>query len=321
MKKPFYLLILLISLVYNSCTTKIDLEAISSEPQIVVNSLITKDSTITVNLSKTGTMINSEPEFVENAKIELQANNKFVEILSYTDSGNYVSEIIAAVGIEYRIIVEVSGFKTITASTEIPEPPVISSANIFPNSYYEQNESKTVSEAEISFNDPTQTSDYYHIGFYYFQYNRGDWDSTTNTQIIDSTIFAYGGIFYLNSHSPVILNEDDLRFYQGAGRIRNLVFSDELLSAENTVSFLVDIPTNEFYWANVVLRKISYDYYLFHKSWVRHQFNQGMGSVDATNMFLSSNPNDLYSNIDNGLGIFAGYSETHSELQEIQASK
>ncbi len=90
------------------------------------------------------------------------------------------------------------------------------------------------------------------------------------------------------------------------------------MNEETSITFLAQIATGNYAVPIVALKSISHEYYMFQKSLIRHTFNQGMGSVDATNMFLVSNPNDLYSNIQNGLGIFAGYSESHFELEEIE---
>lgn len=313
--KRIYLLSIVLFLV--SCSTKIELNIPESEPKIVVNGLITNDTTITVNISKTFATLTGELEFVDNAQISLWEDDIFIENLQYSENGNYTSQIIVQTGKEYKITVNVPEFETISASTQIPEPVAITDGTIYIDAYFDQNQKVQASEILLSFNDPQEEINYYLTTFYAASYIE-IWDSITNTVILTDSVYSYYGIYYLNSNEQVILNEDDIKYYEGAGKIRSLVFSDELLSTENTLSFFAEIPYiyngNQF----AILRSISYDYYMYHKSRIRQRFSQGMGSLDATNMFLSSNPNDLYSNITNGIGIFAGYSEAQFELQEIQ---
>jgi len=319
--KPNVFIFLIYILGICSCSVKIELDIPDSPPQIVVNSLITKDSLITVNISKTVPMLSEGVSFVNNAEVELLADGSFIENLHQKETGIYQSTITPQTGINYQIYIDVPGFNRMSSSANIPEPITITEGTIKVDSYYDQQQMQSVSEVEISFYDPPQIENYYQISFYSYSFGGYAWDTLTNTFIVTDSTRYYAGISYLNSKDPIIISEGDLQYYIDPGRIRSFVFSDKLLDKNSSVKFLVggiacnDCPTGE---SCALLRNISYDYYKYHKSWVRQAFNQGIGNFDATNMFLVNNPNDLYSNIENGLGIFAGYSETHFELEVIE---
>lgn len=323
--KTLIIIISIISILFYSCSTKIDLDEPKSDSQVVVFGLIQADSSVTVNLSFTQSFLeDSDVKYIENAKITLYENDIQVESLQYKDSGNYKSVIKAKSKTEYKISVEVPGYELITASTYIPDYVYIYYGNIKPDSYFDQQQLQYESEITITFNDNAETKNYYQSSFYSYTYGGYAWDNETNTFLITDSTKHYTSTSFLYSIDPVIVNEGDLQFYGDGLYISSLVYSDKLLTINNQIKFLVyglgegsSFPHKSV----AILKNISFDFYLYQKSWIRQSFNQGMGSFDATNMFLVNNPNDLYTNIKNGIGIFAGFTETQFELEEINASK
>ena len=317
--KIFYFIIIILSFNLISCFTKVDLDIPDEEPHIVVNSLITKDSLINLHISETVPMQSLDIKQTDNAVAVLYTEGVFTENLEHKEGGIYQSAVIAQTGVNYQIYIDVPNFEQIYSSANIPEAVNITEGYFKEDSYYDQQQMHYVSEAEISFYDPPGIKNYYQVTFYSYHYGEYTWDPITETMIVtDSTISFDHIIFYLNSKDPVILNEGDLQYYNDPISIKSLVFSDELLSEDSSVKFLVRLMGGYFSRHVAVLRSISYDYYKFKKSFIRQAFNQGIGNIEPTSMLLVSNPNDLYTNIENGLGIFAGYSEMHFELEEIE---
>jgi len=203
----------------------------------------------------------------------------------------------------------VPGFNRLTASTKIPRNPIITEATVEYEKYYAYQISKYVAESQISFTDPTEEDDFYQILFYTTNYN------------LDSSLILYRSD-YLFSNEPVIVNEGDIQLLVSGSEINDLMFSDNLLKDNNMLIFQTGLSRSVFGKNFVLLRAISPEYYLYKKSIIRQFVNNNFNAFfDINTLFYSDNPVDLYSNIENGLGIFAGYSETHFELQEIQASK
>jgi hypothetical protein len=318
----FYLLIITI-LGINSCSTKIELDIPESPEQIAVQGILLPDSLIYVGITKTQPISNNNPFLsVNDASVELWSNGAFIEYLTHWNNGIYKSSVFAQPSANYEIFVNVPGFEMIYASTSIPENVTITSGTIKPDSYYDSQQMDYVSEVEISFNDPPQEKNYYQITFYSYQFKSIMYDYETGGFIvIDSTKTNFTELDYLNSQDPVIINEGDLEFYQDPAGIKSLVFSDDLLKNDSTISFLVggitcigclgQMPV-------VVLRSISPDYYKFQKSLIRQAYNQGLRNFFIDELFYTINPNDLYTNIENGLGIFSGYSQTEFELIKVE---
>ncbi len=311
MKFKFIKLFLFLISFY-SCSTKLDLDIPNLPPQIVLTGFITNDSIISIKISKTSPISEDNFEKVNNATVKLYKNNQFIENLTKTDDGLYMSSVTASIGIVYTVIIDVPGFEQLSASTSVPEKPALTFAILYPDSYFDQQQLQYASKAVTSFYDIPDNEDFYQISFYTFDYKGSEWDSDTGNFIItDSARVNFRGVQYMNSNDPIILNEGDINYYRDKSDIRSFVFSDELLNRYNTLNIYVrGINSYETGESVCVLRSISFDYYKFQKSWIRQSFNQGLGDFNPSNMFLVKNPNDLYSNVKNGLGIFAGYSES-----------
>lgn len=308
--KNILIFILLITILIFSCSEKIELKIPHAEPQIVVYGVLQPDSLIEVTLLKTLPLPgDSSFENVNNARVELYTNGEYTEDLQYISDGLYRASHTAQSNLNYEIYVELPGFERIHAETTVPEPVYIAEGTIIPDVYYNHQQSHYDSEAEISFIDPAGSEDFYQVSLYsYSLYVNPEQDS----------IYHFSSICYLHSNNSVILNEGDLDFYNDIGEIKSLVFSDNLLDKQNNwIDFYVHLFFGEFNPPFCVFRHIHQDYYAFHKSWVRQSYNSGLRSFFATDLFYSINPNDLYTNIENGLGIFSSYAETHYELQII----
>ena len=316
MKTLNYLLFLIMPVVF-SCTEKIELNIAQTEPQLVLNSLITPDSIIKVHISKTAPVLSEQKTAIRNAHVELRTNDTTIEILQETKPGTYLSSETAQTEKNYTLYIDVPGFEQLSASAQINPPPVVINGTIKINSHYEQYLSMYVSESDISFLDPQDIENYYQISFFnYNPYMQGD----TIINFTDS-VRSYGEVTYLKSNSPAIINEGDFE-YSGYESISSIVLSDKLLNNTNIISFLLKFRRYTYLSRNVlILKNISRDYYLYHKSWIRQHANQGIHISNPIDVFLSNNPNDLYSNVKNGLGIFAGYSETYFELTIIDDEK
>ncbi len=307
--------------VISSCSTKVNLNIPEIEPLIVVNSLISDKSLIVVNLSYTSPNSTVEEQKINNAEINLFVNDVFAEKLKFTETGKYISSFYPEVGKKYKIEINVQGFDIISAETEIPSKVSISEGYYKYNSTYVHQQSNYLSEAKVTFMDFPSENNYYLVTFYHKCFSGPEiWDEVSNTWIIeDTTEITYRRVFYLRSNDPVIENENDLDYLGIDGSsIYFLVFSDELLTEENTVEFIIDATETLCCDNYVIIRSINYDLYKYYKSLIRQNYNSGSMNMDLSNGFLSNNPNDLYTNVENGLGIFAGYSQTDFKLTEIE---
>ena len=127
--------------------------------------------------------------------------------------------------------------------------------------------------------------------------------------------FANG---YMSS-SPILLNEDILDYEP-----KSIIFSDELFNGEETnipISFRYPcINSNSGgtiasdYSLVVYFLSITEEYYLYRKSLYKHLFSQ---QTDIWNGAIE--PVNMYSNVNGGYGVFAGYSLITDTIQSFDS--
>ena len=64
----------------------------------------------------------------------------------------------------------------------------------------------------------------------------------------------------------------------------------------------------------------SYEYYSFRKSWTRHVHNQNsdLNLNDPLTLIFLGDPIKMYTNVSNGLGVFAGYNQTTLTVNYVE---
>jgi len=90
-------------------------------------------------------------------------------------------------------------------------------------------------------------------------------------------------------------------------------FTDELFNGQELD---LNIFVNSYDTPIIVLKNVSRNYYEYKKSLEVHFYNQ---NVDRENIYelFKGDPVELYSNVTNGLGIFAGYTQDIKECTLI----
>ena len=174
----------------------------------------------------------------------------------------------------YSIDVSVDGYPDVSANTTIPKTvPIISVDTI----HYLRDGYPYVL-CTINFQDPENIDNYYYF---------------------EAQAKSYGDLYYGSSSiltdDPIV--EEKIEF--GAGQI---LFTDRNINGHK-YGLKVSVSVNDFHWSdlNFVLNSVSEEFYLHFKSYVHY---------DIAKKDEFSEPVLIYSNIDNGLGIFAGYSSS-----------
>lgn len=275
----------------NSCVKEVKLEFDGYEKKVVINSFFSPDSVFKVHLSYTAKPLDTAISIVENAKIELWSNNKKIDVLTYLSNGYYVSSIIAKNSIPYTIKVIVPNFDTIYATDTIPEDVLY---QLEKNIIY----SKIIGDylySTVFFNiNDLIKRDYYELFF----------------TIKLSDVFDNGFIIYKNffkTQSNIIT--DELNFSFDNNTFTNVTFSDKYFN--NTITnFVIDYESNKIYPSEIdtsmfvilQINKISNTYYKYKKSLTEIDFITSLPDYQNINQDFY-----VYTNIINGLGIFAGF--------------
>ena len=295
----------LIAFVFISCRKEFKIDYPELSPTLVVNCLFTHDSIFNIQVSRLTVLNdNSTDTIIRNAKLTLYENGTFFDLAQYNSQlGFYQSTKTAQAGNSYRLTVEAEGFPVATASDKLPDTLFIDSTNLYCSAYYDSWQNQHYDKVELFFSEPAPDN-YYEIFTFTHKYYEYEGESE-NIYTIPTEMTSFDPIIL----SEGILDEEKYR--------PSLVFSDNLLANNAEVNFLTctgvsgtSFPPDGY----TVLRNVSKNYYLFRKQWYKYLDTNGAaemsGMAQFANMSFVASPLEAYTNVENGLGIFAGYIQT-----------
>lgn len=247
----------------------------------VINSIIISGKPIKVHVSMASQFSDTKTILVDNATVKLYRDKVLVEDLVYIDDGIYISESIAETSKEYSLIVNVPGFKEITCKTTVPDVSKISNIKFFPIAGID-NEGETYSGINFDFKTTPTIDQYFEISLKVIYY--GNTIEGSQVDIVD----------------PILLHEG----------LPLPVFSNEIIKDSSysiRYNYYTGITDNRL---PIILefRSISKEYYLYLRQ--KYLYDAGRFPEFGLN---SSTAFPMYSNINEGYGIFAGYSFTVSD--------
>lgn len=294
--KSYYFLLLTV-FILGSCTREIEIAYPEFENKLVVNCLFSPDSVFKVHLAETAPANQVENEKIVDAKCEIWADKLLLETLTHTENGVFVSTRLPETGKNYELKIYHEQFGTVTASSYIPQRAVIHNITKEDFVYPIRNinlENRYYSVLKLEFSDISGKTNYYYVDF-----------SVRNFTIHDSVYEYYDWeiLFGLNSYSDAIIKEQIIQFEPSY-----FIFNNETFSEENTiVEALYEYPysmegTDNGYQLKYHFGMVSKEYYLYAQRLLKHDYNQ-----ETEILFYYGSPVDMYSNIENGYGIFAGY--------------
>ncbi len=338
MKSFKYIALLLIGTLFFSCkedffTTIVEVELPTIENTLVVNSIVRADKPFNFQLYKAVEVLDNEAQstLVENGVIEIYEGEQLLETVTPTTTVNvdtfvnwpnldtviytntritYDSETIAETGKTYEIKASAPDFEPVTAVSAIPNKPVIKTIYISDTvevvDFYGYKDEKI--ELTIEMEDDINTEDYYYI-------NLSSKEFFTDPYTGDE--FNYKNSICYESYDPIFNSvETDPVDVEAAAWYCGLAdFNDNLFNGK-TKKFTLLIDTyyfnnnygnqNSERFINVDLGHTTKDFYLYARSATSQSWNDG-------NPFAE--PVTVYSNIENGFGIFAGISEISITLE------
>ncbi len=302
--RDFLFLFLLFSFLFlYSCTKTVSIDIPDIKKKSTLFSLVGNGNQIQVRIGKSYGILEYAPEYSQggqnyscNSVIALSVNGNYIENLSKIDECYYTSiNYIPKTNDVIDIVAFVNNSDTLISTTTVPEPVALTSAQLLDSAFIDQDGAYN-SQVTIGFKDDPDQENYYEV---YFMIHCNDSISGKG---------EYYGMYYYNSKSPIIINEDILDYEP-----RSIVFSDELFNGDKTeipISFIypnIDENLCENQDSSLVLivyfLNISKEYYLYRKSLYKHLFAQHANILNGT-----IEPVNMYSNVSGGYGIFAGYS-------------
>ncbi|MBN2261493.1 MAG: DUF4249 domain-containing protein [Prolixibacteraceae bacterium] len=335
--KQIILFTILIGLLMAGCREEVKFNDENIASKMVVNSFIDADSTIKVSVagSKPIPGVTSNFNWINDATIKLFVDGKETETLktmnqavpegnddyyeqNYTPNVIYYSETKAKVGKTYKLEINHKRYGLATCETTIPEPIQIISIDTMVTGPAQYNYENNNLNVKIKFKDPANEANYYRLIAYINQgiYREKRYQDT----VMDSVIEVREN--YLTIYDPVINpeQEDANDFLFGSPRNPYNVFSDELIDGrEYTINFDINIYNHqriegidmtekgEFHQLKFILQSITPETYLFLKSSYLHHYYDGD---------LFAEPVQVFSNVENGLGILGGQSNDVISFQK-----
>lgn len=295
MKKLIYILVTIFFI--SACEKEIDIDIPDRERKIVVNSTFTTDQTLTVNLSKTLSIIDrAAVVFLDDASIKLYQEGEFIEDLEFINNGNYISSNNLSASTNYTIEVTRNG-NVATATNHIPTPIEIlsldtSRVTFFGEKYF---------ELEVEFKDNGQEDNFYMFTLDNFKSEVYEYIDEFGNTISDTSYYSDS---YFESDDIIIEN---WLYLEGKEYI---MFTDNLISGNTyklTVRFYLDSYGFDYDFVGNLdqmmiiahLFSVSEAYYQYFKTYSMHR-----NAIE--NAFAE--PVQVYSNVENGLGVFAGFS-------------
>ncbi len=289
-----------------SCQSKVNYDFPNNYKQaIVMNSVLTPDEPISVTLSLTMNISNAydhdiygatlkEPTYIDDALVVVFEDGQLLDTLSFVDN-IYISEKTPKVGSQYKIEASSSKYGNCSASTNIPALPEISEIH-YRNNVSVDDEGEPISKLYLKITDNDTDRNYYKI---FMSVNRDE-----------ESYYGYRPVYFSQTqNADSVLMQSGSLVFDGSC----LLISDEYFSGGNynLEAFCRHIHSN----TAIVVMSISESYYEYLRSKAMQDYDYSTdGFVSAQNV-LNVIPANIYSNIENGYGIFAGYSIMNDTLR------
>ena len=301
MKKIY--LVLIIALTYISCEKVIPFEGDVTIPKLVINSIFQSDSTFKVHVSSSRSVIETDSfQNITDAVVNINdGNGNIIETLNHQENGFYVGQTFPQENQTYTLQVTHPNYVNITSMDSLPLSIVINSVD---TSTIVDPINGDRLQITMNFEDPGSSQNFYLIETYsineYLVIKNSDTseyelDTAKQYMVLTDEVFQNGG-------SP----------WREQGLFNDLLFNGQNKALELEIPY-ENLSGNEagYNWSyktlgvRVYLHNISRSYYYFRTSLELYQSASG-------NPFAQ--PVQVYSNIENGFGVFAGSQISYFDL-------
>lgn len=288
-------------LTLHSCRKLVCEDFPPSESKPVLNAIIVENKPIQIHLSYSENINGDTISLVQDAQVILKNDNNTTDTLECNEEGIYTSKLLATKENIYHCEATLTDGTIISTSTCLPKPMKIVDYEHIKEAGRDE-EGIIHPAIRLTFeNNPNQKLYYQVLINMVSSFCESSIDENGEWQ--RDCIDTYRNPELLNIYDPLIINEG----------LPILVFSNELIDGDTytmkinyttgTSSSTGGVSTTEYYPLVIELRSISYEYYRYTKQ--LYLYEQGR-YPDVVGDVARVYP--LYSNINNGYGIFAAYS-------------
>ena len=300
--KNSFILFLFVALAFSGCRKQVsNYDRPDFDPQPTLNAVLQEDQPVWAQVTFAQGLDSVRPSACTDAEVLFYVDGQFAERLQHVGDGLYVGETTAESLHEYACKVVVPGFDTVFAQTEMPEKPVVTGVEIMENATVDD-EGRPCPAFLVTFRTDPNRNLYYSSNIY-ASFKNNYYDAQYHSYLGHSTESGTMSAS-INTDDPVLLNE-------GSDR---LLFSNAIIT-DTTYTMKVNAWFSNHGWGGqhtggviersgevvVRLHGLSESAYHYMKS------QDAFDEPDAyTNLFLGVvTPLNLYSNVENGRGVFA----------------
>jgi hypothetical protein len=285
------LVFVVITIILTGCRELVQNEFPEFAPIPTVNSFLAADSALMVHISLAGKMDSIPLALVDEAVVKCFVNDSASGLLTPVGNGYFKSDIRMKQGSVYRIQVVVPGFPELLATDTIPERTPLTSIEHINNAGVDE-EGYPFPAIRVTFPVNQDRIQYFQVILKINSW-KDHWTIGFFKDFSDTNLLAEGLPIAVFSTARIKSDWYTLK----------LDYSPVSYSGSNGI---IRPDLDPFF---VELKSISYSYYHY----LRQRYLYETGRYPE----FSFGPNHtfpLYSNITNGLGIFAGYSQFKSEI-------
>ena len=273
--------IFIFMLLFMSCQKEIKLPPAQIPQKVVVNCLFSPAKPWSVFLSLSADADNAVPPLVENATVTILKEGEFWETLSYKAKGEYVGGSVPEANHHYSIEVKVPNFDIVTATDSVPSAVKIIDA-FFTARKATNTANNPLFQQTIIFKDPLEQQNYYQISGAFFYYLVSD------TWGVFSPFANYASYCMTDE----VVSGQYLSFVTTANISEGSHYRGDSVEGTSIIRFHSLSPTH----------------YKFAKTgYIQAANNFAAVFETLTSTLAMTEPQNIYSNIQGGLGIFAAY--------------
>lgn len=270
-------------LVLGSCIEPISLSKLPAYTErITLNSKLSNTENITFALTgSTNAYLLNAPGLLENAVIIFKEDGVEKPVTFNPFTKKYETNFVAKPGSRYTVTASHSNYPVVNATAQMPGTIIDKNVNLQINGGIDQSGTPS-DKMSITWKDPAGTRNYYKVDFKYYSQTAGDFIA-----------------FDYEVSDPVLTGGEAIKLNDGS-----FIFSDELFEGKTkTLSavapFGIVQPGSEYKYL-IELSNLSEEYYRYIATLQRYRDSQ-----DFAQGFLDE-PVVVFTNVTNGLGIFAG---------------
>jgi len=288
------------AIVFCSCQKEVEVKLPESKYKLVLNSVLSTDSFVTVNVSRSKKLYidDNKNVTISNAIVSVYENGNLLENLPYTSDGVYKSTITKPkIGNEYKIVVKADGYDNAEASETLIQQAIITNIVLEDSALFKEEQMYAKLSFEIS--DVAGVNNYYEVsalsGFYQKNYN------PQTGQPTDST--------YTQFLSYLTVTDEALKENAQGGDIDGntdysdnaILFSDKYFDGK---TYKVNVYLSQYQFQKdtltIKVKSMTKAYYEYRRTALLQSTNQG-------DPF--SEPVRVYTNVTGGLGILGSFTE------------